>query len=101
MLKCAGVTNEWVDTQLYRNSEEQHHAGLPETKFGHKNVRNKVCSVTSRNDNFKAVFTLTRTVLSIYDLNFQAHCLVIESETFDRVGETISDIPLSLVPTIT
>ena len=41
-------------TQLYKNSKKDHHAGLPETKFGAKylkNMRNKVCSVASTNNN--------------------------------------------------
>ena len=47
MLKRAGssdrVGNERFQIQLYRNSQEQHHAGFPETKFGPKYV--KTCAI--------------------------------------------------------
>ena len=58
-------------TQLYRNSKKQYHAGLPEAKFGAKkfrNMRNKVFSVASTNNNLKGVTSVQG---SAYFLKFQ------------------------------
>ena len=50
-------------TQLYKDSKEHHHAGLPETKSGAKYLKimhNKVCSVASTNNNLKMKVSLEK-----------------------------------------
>ena len=63
---------ERYHTQFYRNSEEHHHAGLPETKFGAKYLiqimRNKVCSVASTNNNLKCIDLLVLIIVDYIEI---------------------------------
>ena len=76
--------NQRFHIQLYRNSSEKHHAGLPETKFGAKyflKMHNKVCYVASTNNNLNTFYA--------FRVNIKKLCLPCPRKLTDKCSQFI------------